>query len=159
MGKMVSTIKGVRKDAYFEALLNEDRSAEEKLERLRNEVRFAGVLNTCIPRGNLARKTSKSRITQPAESTRSAAIARNGKSDAPFDPFSVHTTNVYKKEGADGLMTALAAIDCPAHLKSMVLAQRIPVSDLDSLEDAEALRAHIVTAVAERIADRKAAAS
>ena len=162
MGKMVSTIKGVRKDAYFEAVLNGEGSTEEKIQRLCSEVRYAGVLNKSIPRGRLARKTAPVGKPQssPTEEVLPVAEAMEPPVDAkPFDPYAIHTTNVYKSDGANGLLVALETVADIAHLKSIISAQRIPVTDVDDIEDPKALRASIVDAVARRIADRKAAAS
>ena len=130
------------------------------MERLRTELRFAGVLNTSIPRGNLARKTAS--VAKPsAQEEPVPPVEEDEKpsSAKPFDPFSIHTTNIYKKDGADGLLAALSAISDTAQLKSMVTAQRIPVAGVDEMTDADTLRTSIVAAVADRIADRKAAAS
>jgi len=167
MGKTVSTIKGVRKDAYFEALVNSAGSPNDILERLQAEVKFAGVLNTKIPRGNLARKTPPAGKTKTARKATSAAPStpkeaeekKEAPADIPFDPYAIHTTNVFKQEGAEGLKSALDAISNPEHLKSMITAQRIPVKDFDTGADMDVLRNQVVDAVGSRIADRKAASN
>lgn len=167
MGKNFSTIKGERKNAYLAEVMQSEGSDAEKLERLCTEISSAWVRNGCIPRGALNRKVPASRHTASTPEPKPETAKTNTKATAApekapskrFDPFSVHTINVYKKEGADGLRSALERIGNTDHLKSMVTAQRIPVSGLDKINDAETLRATIVTAVAERISDRKAAAS
>lgn len=162
MGKMVSTIKGVRKDAYFDDVLNGDGSTEEKLERLRTEVRFAGVLNANIPRGTLVSRTPARATSAPRQVAKKTPCEEKPSVtvDAqPFDPYAIHTTNIFKSDGADGLLKALESITDTAHLKSMVSAQRIPVADVEGIDDASTLRTSIVDAVGQRIADRKAAAS
>ncbi len=72
----------------------------------------------------------------------------------PFDPFAFSLVVVLTKDGRDGLMQELEAIESEADLRALAKAQHIPIpADLD------AVRSAITVGTAERIADRRAAAS
>ncbi len=74
-----------------------------------------------------------------------------------FDPYAFSAVVVLTKTGKDGLLKRLAAIDRAEHLKKLADAQHLAVdASLSSIAD---LRAAIVKAAEQRIANRRAAAS
>jgi hypothetical protein len=78
------------------------------------------------------------------------------KPAAAFDPFAFSVVVVLTKQGKDGLMTKLAAVDNAADLRAIAKAQHIAVPATGSVDD---LRRAIVDGTAARIADRQAASS
>ncbi|MEL6287452.1 MAG: hypothetical protein AAFQ35_01610 [Pseudomonadota bacterium] len=150
MGKTVSTIKGVRKDAYFDRVLADATSPETALATIKAEVRFAGVLNTAIPRGHLVRRV-------PAAPEESDAISAANEVEKKFDPFSIHTLNLAKRGGVDAVREALVDITHLDQLAQIAVAQRLAIAPFDPGTPLEDAREAIATAAAQRVADRKAA--
>ena len=75
---------------------------------------------------------------------------------AAFDPFAFSVVVVLTKQGRDGLMAKLAAIDGIADLRAIAKAQHIAVPATGTADE---LRRAIVEGTAARIADRQAASS
>ena len=75
---------------------------------------------------------------------------------AIFDPFAFSVVVVLTKQGRDGLMAKLVAIDGIADLRAIAKAQHIAVPATDTADE---LRRAIVEGTAARIADRQAASS
>jgi hypothetical protein len=75
---------------------------------------------------------------------------------AAFDPFAFSVVVVLTKQGKDGLMTKLAAVESAADLRAIAKAQHIAIPPTGSADD---LRRAIVDGTAARIADRQAASS
>lgn len=80
--------------------------------------------------------------------------------DTAFDAYAIGLVPVFQREGRDGLIAKLAAIDSVDHLRQMAKAQQIVLPQPLRLGEAtaEAVREGIADSVAKRIADRKAAA-
>ncbi len=75
----------------------------------------------------------------------------------PFDPHAFSLVVVMSKQGAEGLSQRLAAIADPVHLRAIGKAQHIAVDD--ALQSPADIQAALVAGTAQRIADRRAAAS
>lgn len=88
---------------------------------------------------------------------RSAAAEASPASDAPFDPFAFSVMVVLAKFGKDALAKRLADITSADDLRALAEAQHLAVNA--NLKKPEDLRKAIVAATAQRLADRKAAAS
>ena len=74
-----------------------------------------------------------------------------------FDPHAFSLIVVMTRQGAAGLEQTLARIDDPEHLRALARAQHVAIDA--TLEQPAALRAAIIAGTAQRIADRRAAAS
>ena len=81
-------------------------------------------------------------------------------SDLPFDPYAIGLVPVYQREGPEGLGAKLAAIPSLNNLRKMARMQQValPAELRGDDADIEAVRAAIISAVAKRIANRRAAA-
>jgi hypothetical protein len=77
---------------------------------------------------------------------------------APFDPFAFSAVVVLTKTGPEGLMQRLAEVGPVEHLRQLAEAQHLAV-DPAQLDSADEWRRAIVEAAAQRIANRRAAAS
>lgn len=76
---------------------------------------------------------------------------------APFNPYQFSAVAVMTRGGPEALLARLAQITEPANLRKFASAQHIAVSaDITAVDD---LRRAIVDGAAQRIADRRAAAS
>lgn len=86
-----------------------------------------------------------------------AAVSPVAAAVAPFDPYAFSAVVVLTRSGRDGLMQRLAEITNREHLVALADAQHLAVDRV--LPSAEELRAAIVAAAEQRIANRRAAAS
>ncbi len=95
---------------------------------------------------------------RPQPATPPAAMSTDG--DTPFDPYAIGLVPVYQREGAEGLGAKLAAIPSLTNLRKMARMQQValPAELRGDDADIEAVRAAIISAVAKRIANRRAAA-
>ncbi len=75
----------------------------------------------------------------------------------PFDPHAFSLIVVMTKQGAAGLDAKLKAIDNADHLRALARAQHVAIDT--SVNALPELRAAIIAGTAQRIADRRAAAS
>ncbi|MEM1371597.1 MAG: hypothetical protein AAGG72_05135 [Pseudomonadota bacterium] len=100
---------------------------------------------------------AESSLAAPA----SSVAAEPAAPDPAFDPYAFGLVPTFQRDGADGLLTRLAAIAAPADLKAMAKAQQIVLSRelRTGTPSADELREAIVDAVARRVADRRSAAS
>ncbi|MEO0618595.1 MAG: hypothetical protein AAFZ01_04880 [Pseudomonadota bacterium] len=160
MAKTTVEISGRAKNAYFESVFEAAGSdADAALATIKKEVRRLGVVKSADPRGR-----------KKAGSTPAAAEPR--LQDVPpeepqpttpkpcFNPYAIHTINVYKSDGREGLIAALGDVESLDNLKAMVKAQRVPVGEaFDTSDDLVSARAMVADAVAKRVSDRKAAAT
>ena len=89
-----------------------------------------------------------------------APVVPAAPAPAAFDPYQIGLVPVFQREGRDGLLASLAAIERVDHLRLMAKTQQIVLPESLRRGDAEAsvLRHAIADAVARRIADRRAAA-
>lgn len=96
----------------------------------------------------------------PAPSPAQTAAATPPAADPAFDAYAIGLVPTFQREGRDGLIAKLAAIDRLDHLRQMSKAQQIVLpADLRTGDASlDAVRAAIADAVAKRIADRRAAA-
>lgn len=96
--------------------------------------------------------------TPPQTSTPTAPPKTD--SDLPFDPYAIGLVPVYQREGPEGLGAKLAAIASLTNLRKMARMQQValPAELRGDDADIEAVRAAIISAVAKRIANRRAAA-
>lgn len=98
------------------------------------------------------------RAPAPEAATAPAPATAPEPASAPaFDPYAFSVVVVLTKSGKDGLMTRLAAIERPEHLKKLADAQHLAVDA--ALSTTAELRSAIVKAAELRIANRRAAAS
>lgn len=96
-------------------------------------------------------------IPEPAATTAAHDPAPTTPAAAAFDPYAFSAVVVLTKTGKDGLLKRLAAIDRPEHLQKLAQAQHLAVDA--ALSSPAELRAAIVKAAEQRIANRRAAAS
>ena len=95
----------------------------------------------------------------PAAAPAQPATPQTG-GDAPFDPYAIGLVPVYQREGPEGLGAKLATIASLTNLRKMARMQQValPAELRGDDADIEAVRAAIISAVAKRIANRRAAA-
>ena len=81
-------------------------------------------------------------------------------SSTAFDPYCIGLLPTYQREGAEGLRAALNGISSLANLRKMARSQQVALpADLRSDDaDPAQVREAMITAVAKRLADRRAAA-
>jgi hypothetical protein len=100
---------------------------------------------------------SKAQVVSAPAAVAPVAAAPKPTTPAPtFDPFAFSVVVVLTKQGRDGLMTKLAAVETVADLRAIAKAQHIAIPATGSADD---LRRAIVDGTAARIADRQAASS
>lgn len=102
-------------------------------------------------------------LTATAAATPSPAPVDRAEPQSPetaFDAYAIGLVPVFQREGRDGLLAKLAAVENIDHLRQMAKAQQIVLPPPLRLGEAtaEAIRDGIADSVAKRIADRKAAA-
>jgi hypothetical protein len=101
------------------------------------------------------------RIAEISEPLRTAAPTRP-KSPSfvcpAFDPYAFGAVVVLQKHGPEALMDRLSAIESAENLRSLAIAQNLAITAADG-SSSEELRAAIVHGAAQRLAERRAAAS
>ncbi|MEL7542929.1 MAG: hypothetical protein AAGJ70_04065 [Pseudomonadota bacterium] len=164
MAKTTVEISGRAKNAYFESVFEAaDGDAGAALATIKSEVRRLGVVKSADPRGRsrpkrVEKKNLAARETTPPRADKQASPVPTPH--ARFNPYAIHTINVFKSNGRDGLIAALADVDSIENLMAMVKAQRVPVGEtFADADDLDVARAMIADAVAQRVSDRKAAAT
>ena len=127
---------------------------------------FSSVRVRRLPTARQAAKTearlrkSKAEQQEPARSDPPPESAETQPQSAqPFDPYCFGLVPVYQREGRDGLMSKLATVDHPDHLRKMARAQQIALpAELRTGQVAvDVLKDAIALAVEKRIASRRAA--
>lgn len=159
-------LSGHSKDRFLERFFAEEPGlAAEVARRLaaRCKVTFTSlrVRKAAVSAARRQGSTSApaARKTAPSSAAPTSTPASVGQATA-FDPYAFGLVPVFQREGRDGLVAKLGAIDRADHLRQMAKAQQIVLpQELRTGEVAlEGLRAAMADAVARRIADRRAAA-
>ena len=153
MAKNTKALSGPAKRKYFrDALQAEPGVAPEALKRLVDK--FDAELSHMRVRQHASLNASG----QSDMAATTQAIAPLGDPTEPaFDPHAFSLVVVMTKHGAEGLRGRLEAIDSVAHLKALARAQHVVIDG--AIDSPAALRAAIIAGTAQRIADRRAAAS
>ena len=175
MAKNTKALSGPAKRKYFRDALAGDpgvaRDAAERLTekfdsdlshmRVRQHVSLGRVSGPTSEPKKAAPKTAEAPTpviaapAQPAVPMPPAAPAAS--SPAPFDPHAFSLIVVMTRQGADGLKRTLETIGEADHLRALAKAQHVAI-DAALTEPAD-LRTAIIAGTAQRIADRRAAAS
>ena len=162
---------GDRKRAFFRAYIQRETSldaagAEKLAEALSKAVNMMRVWDLPEPATPAASDSSSSEPTPADKTALETTTPENKKARhkasprdaaAPFDPYAFSLMVVLAKTGKDGLAKRLAEIKTAEHLRALAEAQHLAVNT--ALKKPEDLRKAIVAATAQRLADRKAAAS
>jgi hypothetical protein len=165
MAKKTKALSGPAKRKYFRSALQgadgvSAQAAAALTARFDADITHMRVRQPSVPdkdatgdettKGSPRRKPPSNRaMTAPAASTVPMAPA--------FDPHVFSLIVVMTKQGAEGLKARLAMIESTEHLRALALAQHVHIAD--ALNAADDLRAAIIDGTAQRIADRRAAAS
>jgi hypothetical protein len=167
MAKNTKALSGPAKRKYFRAALQADAgvtpdAAKRLTEKFDGEVsqmrvRQHKALPATSRQQTIAETITPTAIASPLPEPLKSTLPPAAPSPPAFDPHAFSLIVVMTKLGADGLRARLEAIDDFEHLKALARAQHIAVDS--TVVDASALRAAIVTGTAQRIADRRAAAS
>jgi len=114
----------------------------------RADERFARVASAL---SDAARQASGQRQEAPLESLQESPA---------FDPYAFGLVPTFQRHGAEGLMAQLETVANVADLRKLARAQQIvlPIELRAGEAEADAVRQGIVSAVAKRVADRRAAA-
>jgi len=153
MAKKTKALSGPAKRKYFrDALQAEPGVAPEAVKRLVDK--FDAELSHMRVRQHASLKAAGKSARAAAPQAAAPAMETT---EPAFDPHAFSLVVVMTKQGADGLRGRLEAIDSVAHLKALARAQHVAIdAAIDSPAD---LRAAIIAGTAQRIADRRAAAS
>jgi hypothetical protein len=155
MAKNTKALSGPAKRKYFRDVLAADTGVTaDAAKRLTD--RFDRDLSHMRVRQHAALKTAGEQPSPP-EVSAAPVPAVAAAAPAAFDPHAFSLIVVMTKQGAEGLRRRLEAIDSVEHLKALARAQHVAVEA--TLDDAAQLRSAIVAGTAQRIADRRAAAS
>lgn len=167
MAKNTKALSGPAKRKYFrDALQAESGVAADAAQRLTEK--FDGEVAQLRVRQHVALSASRAKPAEaassgdaPQQTTRQPQA--NAQAPAPlpvpaaFDPHAFSLIVVMTKQGAAGLQAKLDAIDSAEHLKALARAQHVAIDGAGDRPDQ--LRAAIIAGTAQRIADRRAAAS
>lgn len=152
MAKQTKATSGAAKRKYFRDALRADPGVSaEAAERLIEK--FDAELSHMRVRKGAA---SAAALAEAAEEHEQASDAEPPAAPA-FDPHAFSLIVVMTKQGADGLKAKLQSIESVEHLRALARAQHVAIDT--SLEALPELRAAIIAGTAQRIADRRAAAS
>lgn len=151
MAKNTKALSGPAKRKYFREALQADPGVTPEAAKRLTETFDSEV--------------SQMRVRQhaalPASRSKSAPVVEKPVLVAPdttaFDPHAFSLIVVMTKFGAEGLQAKLEAIDNVEHLKALARAQHVAVDV--AADQPDQLRAAIIAGTAQRIADRRAAAS
>jgi hypothetical protein len=148
MAKHTKASSGAGKRKYFRDALRADPGVSpEAAERLTDK--FDAELTHLRVRKNTGTANASAETFDEAEHEADAVPA--------FDPHAFSLIVVMTKQGAAGLDAKLKAIDNAEHLRALARAQHVAIDGtVSALPD---LRAAIIAGTAQRIADRRAAAS
>jgi hypothetical protein len=170
--RKTKALSGASQDAYFRRLLRAHPSLpvverDQLMQRLKREIaqlhvrseRLGEAAAACRPTVT-AKQAGKLGSRAPAKVNSPARPAVEPAAPAvrePFDPFSPNVIVVLRTSGRGAALAALAGIDSLDQLRLLAREQRLNVRpDLSSPAE---LRAAIVSAAEQRIANRVAAAS
>jgi hypothetical protein len=168
MAKTTKALSGMAKRKYFrDALLAEPAVPPEAAERL--AARFDHELTQMRVRNHVSLRRPVTPVASHINAAGRAPVAPSlpepvapaarqtpGQTSA-FDPHAFSLIVVMTKQGSAGLEKTLAAIEDPEHLRALARAQHVAIDS--ALDQPSELRAAIIAGTAQRIADRRAAAS
>jgi hypothetical protein len=170
--RKTKALSGAAQDAYFRRVLRAHPSLpvverDQLMQRLKREIAQLRVRSERLGEGAAAcRPTAAAKQANKLGSRAPAKLSLPPQpgvdpvapvANKPFDPFSPNVIVVLRTSGRGAALAALAAIDSVEHLRLLAREQRLNVrSDLSSPAQ---LRAAIVSAAEQRIANRVAAAS
>lgn len=160
MAKTTKALSGPAKRKYIRDVLAAERgisaeAAKRLTDRFDSDISQMRVRQHAALRAAMAAKMP---ARQAAAEPPAEPVAVPPQTPPPmFDPHAFSLIVVLTKQGADGLMGRLLAIEDIDHLRELARAQHIAVDA--ALADAAAVRAAIVTGTEQRIANRRAAAS
>ncbi|HEX2335238.1 MAG TPA: hypothetical protein VHI72_02065 [Hyphomicrobiaceae bacterium] len=170
--RKTKALSGAAQDAYFRRVLRAHPSLpaaerDQLMQRLKREIAQLRVRSERLGEGAAACRPTAA--AKQANKLGSPAPAKGGApaqpgvdplafvAKEPFDPFSPNVIVVLRTAGRGPALAALASIDSVDQLRLLAREQRLNVrSDLSSAAE---LRAAIVSAAEQRIANRVAAAS
>ncbi len=159
MGKNTKALSGPAKTKYLAGALAtepvlDDAASQRLLLILDNEIAQMRV-RVPVPK----RKPHVATVVAVA-CTDAAVVtaAEPAIEQASFDPHAFSLVVVMSRQGADGLSKQLDSIVDPIELRSIAKAQHISIPD-DANQSVGELRAALIAGTAQRIADRRAAAS
>jgi hypothetical protein len=159
MAKHTKAISGPAKRKYFRDALRADpgvspEAAKRLTEKFDAELSHMRARNhPALNAGAAAQPAADNDATAPAK----PATAPPALAEPAFDPHAFSLIVVMTRQGPDGLKARLEAIDNAEHLRALARAQHVAIDT--ALDQPAALRTAIIAGTAQRIADRRAAAS
>lgn len=165
--KTTRKLTGRAKDRFFESGLSPE-EAKAAVTSLRVRKEAWPVSRDVGPRIPLLRqpKSAQTPHTPSTGATQADPIASQDHAAEPapevpekaFDPFQFGLVPIFKREGLEGLTARLMEIDDVDNLRTMAREQQIvlPRSVRRGEADIETVRAAVISAVEQRVADRKA---
>ncbi len=172
MSKATRTLSGAARDKYFRELFAAEpelpRAAAERLARTcareiaQLRVREPLPDRSPAPRRPKAKAKAKTVVAPKREVPDSgpsiSEAASTTAADAPaFDPYAFSLAALLKRSGRKALMARLQAIESAANLRRLAEAQHVAIPA--EISDPDQLRHAIADGTAQRLADRRAAAS
>lgn len=155
MAKSTKALSGPAKRKYFRDVLAADPGVTpDAAKRLVD--RFDADLTHMRVRGHVSLQAPVEPEASPVKPKRKP-VAPQRAAAVVFDPHAFSLIVVMTKQGAEGLLRRLKDIDDVGQLRELARAQHIAVAT--DIAEADTLRAAIVKGTAERIANRRAAAS
>ncbi len=161
MAKNTKALSGPAKRKYFRDALQADPGVTPEATKRLTE-KFDGEVSQMRVRQHKALPAKSSKERQQAASPATPAMPERGTPaitpEGPsFDPHAFSLIVVMTKQGAAGLQARLDGIDNIDHLKALARAQHVAIDD--AAQTTAEVRAAIIAGTAQRIADRRAAAS
>lgn len=162
MAKGTRTLSGASRDKYFRELFaaEPDLSAAAAGRLLRTCAREIAQLRVREPLPNRSRPAPPPVDPEPPkpETTLTSPTGDTAAASVPaFDPYAFSLTVMLKRNGRKALLDRLESIESAADLRRLAEAQHVAVPA--ELADLTQLRHAIVDGTAQRLADRRAAAS
>ena len=155
MAKNTKALSGPAKRKYFREALQADPGVTPEAAKRLTET-FDSDVSQMRVRQHAALPASRSKPAPVVEKPVLAAPTPAPDTTA-FDPHVFSLIVVMTKLGAQGLQARLETIDNVEHLKALARAQHVAVDA--AADQPDQLRAAIIAGTAQRIADRRAAAS
>jgi len=170
MSKATRTLSGASRDKYFRELFAAEpelpRAAAERLARTCAreiaQLRVREPLPDRSPAPRRPKAKAKAVVAPKREVPDSgpsiSEAASTTAADAPaFDPYAFSLAALLKRSGRKALLARLQAIESAANLRRLAEAQHVAIPA--EISDPDQLRHAIADGTAQRLADRRAAAS
>jgi hypothetical protein len=159
MARTTKQLSGGGKDKFLRALISTEPAVDTATALRLGDTMCAAIADVRVRREAWEEKRGEPRRAE-GKSKPAASPKPDAAAAAPtpaFDPFAFSALAVLTKKGPQELAKQLAAIASPADLHALAVAQHLTVNA--ALTDVATLRAAIVTATEQRLAERRAAAS